>query len=365
MPRCKKLQNSKTGMPSSDTNTDSQSVPVVPGRPHVPDSRLRRRDFTTLVGGALVWSLGASAQQPATPVIGFLSSGSPGPFRQFLDAFHQGLNEEGFVEGRNVAIEYRWAEGQFARLPELVADLVARRVSLIAATGGTVSASAAKGATSTIPILFIGGPDPVADGLVTSLNRPGGNATGVAVRTLELMPKRVELLRELLPHAAAIALLVNPTDLANERETKDVEALMRPIGGHMVLLKASAENDFEPAFVSAVRQQADALLVSPNPFFMAQRAQIVTLAARHAMPAAYAYREYVNAGGLMSYGPSIAGAYRQIGLYAGRILKGEKPSDLPVHTPTKFELILNLKVAQALRLTIPRIILARADEVIE
>ena len=207
--------------------------------------------------------------------------------------------------------------------------------------------------------------DGEAEDAVAGLSQPGGNATGVALRTLELMSKRLQLLHELVPRAAAIALLVNPTDVTNEREAKDVEATMRAVGGHMVLLKASAENDFEPAFVSAVRQQADALLVSPNPFFMAQRAQIVTLAARHAMPAAYAYREYVNAGGLMSYGPSIAGAYRQIGLYAGRILKGEKPSDLPVHTPNKFELILNLKVARALRLTIPRIILARADEVIE
>jgi putative ABC transport system substrate-binding protein len=247
----------------------------------------------------------------------------------------------------------------------LAADLVARRVSLIAATGGAVSARAAKGATSTIPILFIGGQDPVADGLVTSLNQPGGNATGVALRTLELMTKRLELLRELVPHAAAVALLVNPTDVTHELEAKDVEAMMRAIGGHMVLLKASAENDFEPTFASAARQQADAILVSPNPFFTARRAQIVTLAARHGMPAAYPWREYVDAGGLMSYGPSIAGAYRQIGLYAGRILKGEKPSGLPVQMPIKFELIINLKVAQALRLTIPRIMLIRADEVIE
>jgi putative ABC transport system substrate-binding protein len=311
----------------------------------------------------------ARAQQPSTlPVIGFLNSasrGPSGPFRPFLDAFHQGLNEGGYVEGRNVVIEYRWAGGQFARLPELAADLVARRVSLIAATGGAVSARAAKGATSTIPILFIGGQDPVADGIVTSLNQPGGNATGVALRTLELMTKRLELLRELVPHAAAVALLVNPTDVTNELEAKDVEAMMRAIGGNMVLLKASAENDFEPTFASAARQQADALLVSPNPFFTARRAQIVTLAARHGMPAAYPWREYVDAGGLMSYGPSIVGAYRQIGLYAGRILKGEKPSGLPVQMPIKFELIINLKVAQALRLTIPRIMLIRADEVIE
>jgi putative tryptophan/tyrosine transport system substrate-binding protein len=327
-----------------------------------------RREFIGALGGTAAWPLAARAQPSTLPVIGFLNSGSPGPsgpFRPLLDAFHQGLNEGGYVEGRNVVIEYRWAGGQFARLPELAADLVARRVSLIAATGGAVSARAAKGATSTIPILFIGGADPVADGIVTSLNQPGGNATGVALRTLELMTKRLELLRELVPHAAAVALLVNPTDVTNELEAKDVEVVMRAIGGHMVLLKASAENDFEPMFASAARQQADAVLVSPNPFFTAQRAQIVTLAARHSMPAAYPWREYVDAGGLMSYGPSIAGAYRQIGLYAGRILKGDKPSDLPVQMPFKFELIINLKVAQALRLTVPRIMLARADEVVE
>jgi putative tryptophan/tyrosine transport system substrate-binding protein len=328
-----------------------------------------RREFIAALGGTAAWPLAARAQQPSTlPVIGFLNSASPGPsgpFRPLLDAFHQGLNEGGYVEGSNVVIEYRWAGGQFARLPELAADLVARRVSLIAATGGAVSARAAKGATSTIPILFIGGQDPVADGIVTSLNQPGGNATGVALRTLELMTKRLELLRELVPHAATVALLVNPTDVTNELEARDVEAMMRAIGGHMVLLKASAEKDFEPTFASAVRQQADAILVSPNPFFTARRAQIVTLAARHGMPAAYPWREYVDAGGLMSYGPSIVGAYRQIGLYAGRILKGEKPSGLPVQMPIKFELIINLKVAQALRLTIPRIMLIRADEVIE
>ena len=328
-----------------------------------------RREFIAALGGTTAWPLAARAQQPSTlPVIGFLNSasrGPSGPFRPFLDAFHQGLNEGGYVEGRNVVIEYRWAGGQFARLPELAADLVARRVSLIAATGGAVSARAAKGATSTIPILFIGGQDPVADGIVTSLNQPGGNATGVALRTLELMTKRLELLRELVPHAAAVALLVNPTDVTNELEAKDVEAMMRAIGGHMVLLKASAEIDFEQMFTSAARQQADGLLVSPNPFFMARRAQIVTLAARHGMPAAYPWREYVDAGGLMSYGPSIADAYRQIGLYAGRILKGEKPSDLPVHMPTKFELIINLRTAKALGLNVPRIVLARADEVIE
>jgi putative ABC transport system substrate-binding protein len=227
---------------------------------------------------------------------------------RLADAFRQGLREGGYVEGRNVTIAYRWADGQFARLPELAADLVHRRVSLIVATGGTVSARAAKEATATIPILFIVGPNPIGDGLVTSLNRPGGNATGVALYTSELLPKRLELLGELLPRAATIALLVNPSDAAHELETKDVEDAMRVTGQQMVLLKASAEGDFEPSLVSAVRQRADALLVSANPFFTGRRAQLVALAARHVMPAGYPWREYADAGGLMSYGPSIAGA---------------------------------------------------------
>src|SRR5262245_56629214 len=328
---------------------------------------MKRREFITLLGSVVAsWPLGAHAQQPAVPVIGFLNSaGLSGTFRPLVDAFHQGLKDTGYIEGRNVHIEYRWAGGQFARLPELAADLVARRVSLIAATGGAVSARAAKGATSIIPVLFVGGADPVAEGLVASISQPGGNATGVALRTLELMTKRLQLLLELVPRAAAIALLVNPTDVTNELEAKVVEAMMRAIGGHMVLLKAIAESDFEPAFVSGVRQQAEALLVSPNPFFTARCAQIVTLAGRHSMPAAYPWREYVDAGGLMSYGPSIAGAYHQIGLYAGRILKGEKPSDLPVHMPTKFELIINVKTAKALGLTIPRTLFAATTEWIE
>jgi putative tryptophan/tyrosine transport system substrate-binding protein len=269
------------------------------------------------------------------------------------------LREGGYVEGRNVTIEYRWADGQFARLPELAADLVHRQVSLIVATGGTVSARAA------IPILFIVGPNPIADGLVTSINRPGGNATGVALYTSELLPKRLELLGELLPRAATIALLVNPSDAAHELETKDVEDAMRVTGQQMVLLRAGAEGDFEPALVSAVRQRADALLVSANPFFTGRRAQLVALAARHAMPAGYPWREYADAGGLMSYGPSIAGAYHLIGRYASRILNGERPADLSVQGPTKYELVINLKTAKALGLDIPPTLLARADEVIE
>jgi putative tryptophan/tyrosine transport system substrate-binding protein len=329
--------------------------------------RLRRREFITLLGGAAAaWPVAARAQQPAMPVIGFLSSASPGPFARFVHAFRQGLNDGGHIEGGNVAIEYRWADGQFARLPELAADLVRQRVSLIAATGGTVSARAAKAATQTIPILFIGGPDPVNEGLVDSLNRPGGNVTGVAVQTSELMPKRVQLLGELVPRAATIALLVNPNwGLAAEAEARLVEAATRATGQQMVLLNASAESDFEPAFVSALRQRANALLVSANAFFTDRRVQLVALAARHAMPAGYPFREYADAGGLMSYGPSIADVYRLIGRYASRILRGDKPAALPVQLPTKFELIVNLKTAKAIGLAIPPTLLARADELIE
>jgi ABC-type uncharacterized transport system substrate-binding protein len=327
---------------------------------------MRRREFISLFGGAAAaWPFAARAQDPAVPLMGFLNSASPGPFVRLADAFRQGLREGGYVEGRNVTIEYRWADGQFTRLPELAADLVHRRVSLIVATGGTVSARAAKAATATIPILFIVGPNPIGDGLVTSLNRPGGNATGVALYTSELLPKRLELLGELLPRAATIALLVNPSDAAYELETKYIEDAMRVTGQQMVLLKANAESDFEPTLVSAVRQRADALLVSANPFFTARRAQLIELAARHAMPTGYPWREYADAGGLMSYGPSIAGAYHLIGRYASRILNGERPADLPVQAPTKYELVINLKTAKALGLEVPPTVLARADEVIE
>jgi putative tryptophan/tyrosine transport system substrate-binding protein len=326
---------------------------------------VRRREFITMLGGAVVWPLEASAQDPAVPLIGFLNSASPGPFARLVDAFRHGLREGGFVEGRNVAIEYRWADGHFTKLPELAADLVHHRVSVIVATGGTVSARAAKEATATIPILFIVGPNPIGDGLVTSLNRPGGNATGVALYTSDLLPKRLELLEKLLPGAARIAVLVNPSDAAHELETKYVEDAMRVTGQQMVLLKASAERDFEPALVSAVQQRADALLVSANPFFTQRRVQLVALAARHAIPAGYPWREYTDSGGLMSYGPSITGAYHLIGRYASRILNGEKPTDLPVQAPTSYELVINLKTAKALGLEVPPTLLAFANEVIE
>ena len=328
--------------------------------------QLKRREFITLLGGAAAaWPLAARAQDLTVPLIGFLNSASPDPFARLVDAFRQGLREGGYVEGRNVRIEYRWAEGQFARLPELAADLVHRRVSLIVATGGTVSAPAAKEATATIPILFIVGPNPIGDGLVTSLNRPGGNATGVDLYTSDLLPKRLQLLEKLLPRAARIAVLVNPSDVAHELETKYVEDAMRVTGQQMVLLKVSAEGDFEPALISAVQQRADALLVSANPFFTQRRVQLVALAARHAIPAGYPWREYTDSGGLMSYGPSIAGAYHLIGRYASRILNGEKPTDLPVQGPTSYELVINLKTANALGLEVPPLLLAIADEVIE
>ena len=327
---------------------------------------IRRREFIfTLGGAAAAWALAASAQRPNCPADRLSQQRLARPFARLVDAFRQGLREGGYVEGRNVTIEYRWAEGQFARLPELAADLVHRRVSLIVATGGTVSARAAKEATATIPILFIVGPNPIGDGLVTSLNRPGGNATGVALYTSELLPKRLELLEKLLPRAARIAVLVNPSDAAHELETKYVEDAMRVTGQQMVLVKASAERDFEPALVSAVQQRADALLVSANPFFTQRRVQLVALAARHAIPAGYPWREYTNSGGLMSYGPSIAGAYHLIGRYASRILNGEKPTDLPVQGPTSYELVINLKTAKALGLEVPPSLLAVADEVIE
>jgi putative ABC transport system substrate-binding protein len=327
--------------------------------------QLNRRSFIAFLGGALAWSDDVRSQEPQVPVIGFLNPGSSDQFARLLDAFRQGLNEAGYVEGRNVAIEYRWADGQSARLPELAADLVRRRVSLIAATGGSVSAHAAKTATTTIPVLFIGGPDPVGDGLVSSLNSPNSNLTGVAMKTLELLPKRLELLLELIPDAMKIALLLDPAGVDADAIAKDFEATTCAFGRQPILLKTSAESDLEAAFVSAVQQRADGLVVVANAFFTNRRSQVVALAARHALPAAYAWREFVEAGGLLSYGPSIAWAYRQIGQYASRILKGEKVRDLPVQTPTRFESIINRRVAKALGLTIPRIMLARADEIIE
>ena len=323
---------------------------------------MRRRAFIAALGGAAAWPWVARAQQPAMPVIGFLNSASPGPFALLLSAFHEGLKDGGYVEGKNVTVEYRWANGQYDRLPALAADLVRRRVTVIAATGGTATAQAAKAATTTIPVLFIAGADPVGDGLVSSFNRPGGNVTGVSVYTSELAPKRLELLRELVPKATKIALLVNPE---NAVDSQDAQNMMQRAGLPLLILSATVETEFEREFVSASQHGAQALLVSADPFFNSRRTQLVALAARYAMPAAYPWSEYAKAGGLMSYGTSIPGAYRQIGQYVTRILKGEKPADLPVQQPTKFELVINLKTAKTLGLTVPPQLLARADEVIE
>jgi putative ABC transport system substrate-binding protein len=326
---------------------------------------MRRRKFLAGLGSAVLFPLVGRAQQPAVPVIGFLNSGSLDRYRLLLDAFRQGLADGGYVEGQNVAIESRWAEGQSARLRELAAELVRRKVSLIAATGGSASAHAAKTATATIPVVFIGGPDPVADGLVSSLNRPVGNLTGVGMNTSALMPKRVQLLLELIPSSAKIALLLNQDGVGADAGQREVEAATRALGRQMILLKIRSLRDLEAAFATAVRQQADALLVTSNSLFTDRRVEIVELAARHALPAAYAWREFVEAGGLMSYGPDVAWAYRQIGQYASRILKGAMPADLPVMLPTKFDFIINLKTAKALGLAIPPDMLAIADEVIE
>jgi putative ABC transport system substrate-binding protein len=322
---------------------------------------MKRREFIAGLGSAAAWPVVARAQQPAVPVVGFLNSGSQDRYRPLLDAFCQGLKDGGYVEGRNLAIETRWAEGHSARLPELAADLVRRRVSLIASTGGSASAHAAKAATTTIPVLFIGGPDPVADGLVSTLGRPGGNLTGVGVNTSALMPKRVQILLELIPGAEKIALLQNRDSVGADASQKDVEAAIRALGRQMIPLRISSLTELEAAFVSAVRQHADALLVGSSSIFTDRRVEIVGLAARHALPAAYAWREFVESGGLASYGPNMEWAYRQIGQYASRILKGAQPADLP----NKYEFVINLKTAKEQELTIREGLLAYADEVIQ
>jgi len=325
---------------------------------------VRRREFIILIGGAAVaWPLAARAQQKAMPVIGFLSSRLPAESASLVAAFRQGLSQSGFVEGQNVAIEYRWAEGNYDRLPALAAALVDRKPDLIATTGGAVSARAAKNATATIPIVFVTGDDPVASGLVASLARPGGNLTGVSILIVELNAKRLELISELVPQAKAIAVLANPANA--ERISREVQDAARAKAVELVMLQASTESEIAGVFATLAPRQVGALVVGNDPFFNSRREQLVGLAARHAMPAIYFDREFAAAGGLISYGASVAAAYRQIGIYAGKILKGEKPADLPVQQPDKFELVINLNTAKALGLTVPQSILARADEVIE
>jgi putative tryptophan/tyrosine transport system substrate-binding protein len=323
-----------------------------------------RRELIAALGSAATWPLTARAQRPAMTVIGFLNSGTAAGYARFASAFRQGLNEVGYVEGQNVAIEYRWAEGQYDRLPALAADLVSRRVAVIAATS-TPAALAAKAATSVIPIVFTAALDPVAAGLVASLNRPGGNATGVNNYLSDLGAKRLELLRELVPDAAVLGMLVNPNYPDAESQSKDAMDAARMMGRQVHVVKASSESDFDPAFATLVQLRAGGLLVTTDTFFISRRDQLVALAARHAIPTIYFERAFVLAGGLISYAPNLGDGYRQAGLYVGTILKGAVPSDLPVVQPTRFELFINLKTAKTLGLNVPDKLLALADEVIE
>jgi putative ABC transport system substrate-binding protein len=327
---------------------------------------MRRREVIAILGGAAVgWPLAARAQQKAMPVIGFLNFGSPGQNAASVAAFRQGLSENGYVEGQNVAIEYRWAEGNYERLPALAADLVAHKVDVIATGGGGTGALAVKNATSTIPIVFLYGGDPVTLGLVASLARPGGNLTGVSIMVGELNPKRFELLSEIVPRAGVLALLANPSNPNAERVMQEMQEAARAKGMQLPILKAGSEGEIDAAFASLIQLQAGALIVGSDPFFNSRRDQIVALAARHAVPAIYEWREFAAAGGLISYGPSLTSANRQVAIYVSKLLKGAKPADLPVQQPTKFELVINLKTAKALGLTVPHSLLARADEVIE
>jgi putative ABC transport system substrate-binding protein len=326
---------------------------------------MQRRTFITLVGGAAAaWPMAARAQQPAIPVIGFLGSRASGEDPQLLTSFRLGLKEAGYVEGQNLLIEHRFADNQYDRLPPLAADLVQRQVALIAANGP--AAQAAKAATSTIPIIFTAGFDPVAVGLVASLNRPGGNITGVSILDVELGPKRLELLRELVPKAAVIAVLVNPTDPVRAGNiSRVVQTAARSLGLQLNVLQASSQRDFDAVFTSLLQMQADGLVIGGEPFLNSRSEQLGALTAQHKVPTIFQFREFTAGGGLASYGASLTDWYREVGVYAARILKGEKPADLPIVQASKFELLINLKTAKALGLAVPAKLLATADEVIE
>jgi putative ABC transport system substrate-binding protein len=327
---------------------------------------MRRRQFITLLGGVAAWPAATHAQQPAVPVIGFLDNRSPEAMTDRLRGFRQGLKESGYVEGQNITIEYRWAENNLERLPELAAELARRRVAVIAASGGVAVATAARSATSTVPIIFIVAEDPVRHGLVASLARPGGNLTGVNFLAAELVAKRLDFLRELVPGAARIGVLVNPADAANTESTlRDVEAAARAIGLQAHVFRASTSREIDAAFAAIAGDRLDAVFVGNAPYLNVRRVQLVQLAARYTIPATYPGREHAEIGGLMSYGSNIADAYRQVGAYTGRILKGAKPADLPVVQSTKLELVINAQTARMLGLIVPDKLLATADEVIE
>jgi putative ABC transport system substrate-binding protein len=325
---------------------------------------MRRREFITLAGGMATWPLAARAQQAAMPIVGVLDSSSANEYAPFLAAFREGLHEAGFIEGRNVAIEYRWADGRYDRLPSLAAELVRVPVAVLVATGIT-AAAAAKAATSTVPIVFNTGGDPVRFGLVASLNKPGGNVTGVASLGKVLVAKRFELLRELVPKANAIAFLVNPNNAVAALDTSDAQAAAAALGHKLIIVKASSAGEIDAAFATIAEQRGGGLLQQLDPFLQSRREQLVGLAARYALPAIYERRDFATAGGLMSYGTSLRDALRLVGNYTGRVLKGEKPANLPVQQPVKFELVINLKTAKALRLNVPSTLLTSADEVIE